>query len=416
MEDAQQSACVDDCQEALVVRTEENAEPIHLHQHDPHLFLANSSSGLYWQASGMYETQSIPNGNHGMYSQNWKILVNFDRLSTHQISAEVNSSQSIEFIQNLNFQSLALPSIQKPVIAGPDPNFGDGYSFVPVADRTQPEYLLGFEENIFDLVSNDYRFTNTPSLFGVPDVDNQYAQHDAYSTLGDAVYPQTLESEVYAPTLAQSQPSLSSPHITIQGYDTEGASLFPGSGSCQLPYMTNSDGIAAMWDIGSWPNESNIAMSWSAPSTVANDGSSGLTLSSETDLWPMFAYSESVPVQGELRNNEASVSNSVALDTWEEAPQTDPFCFHMPETLVETERPTVPIEVGERPHTGSRPRNSLGLSRPVSLPPVRRGGRKGPLTAQEKVIRKEVRKRGSCIRCRKMKEKVKTRSKYTKLD
>ncbi|KAJ5607014.1 hypothetical protein N7537_003633 [Penicillium hordei] len=174
MEEAQQSVC-DDCQEALVVSTEENAEPIHLHQHDPHLFLANCSDGLYWQASGMYETQSIPNGNH----------------------AEVNSSQSIEFNHNLNFQNLALPSIQQPVIAGPDPNFGDGYSFVPAVDCTQPEYLLGYEENIFDhLVSNDYRFTSTSSLFGAPNLDNQYAQHDAYSTLGDSVYPQTLESEL----------------------------------------------------------------------------------------------------------------------------------------------------------------------------------------------------------------------------
>lgn len=60
----------------------------------------------------------------------------------------------------------------------------------------------------------------------------------------------------------------------------------------------------------------------------------------------------------------------------------------------------------------------FGPSRPVSLPKARRGGRKGPLTAQEKSARREIRKRGSCIRCRKSKEKVRippliNRSDYT---
>lgn len=44
--------------------------------------------------------------------------------------------------------------------------------------------------------------------------------------------------------------------------------------------------------------------------------------------------------------------------------------------------------------------------RPVTLPPLRRGGNKGPLSAQERRARKEVRRRGVCIRCRRLKEKV----------
>jgi len=48
----------------------------------------------------------------------------------------------------------------------------------------------------------------------------------------------------------------------------------------------------------------------------------------------------------------------------------------------------------------------LGLAHPISLPRARTGGRKGPLSAQEREGRRESRKQGVCIRCRKMKEKV----------
>lgn len=41
-----------------------------------------------------------------------------------------------------------------------------------------------------------------------------------------------------------------------------------------------------------------------------------------------------------------------------------------------------------------------------SLPPARRGGRRGPLSAAERQARKEARKRGVCIRCRRLKQKV----------
>jgi hypothetical protein len=51
-------------------------------------------------------------------------------------------------------------------------------------------------------------------------------------------------------------------------------------------------------------------------------------------------------------------------------------------------------------------KNSLGPSRPISLPPSRRGGRKGPLTVRERAMRREARRKGACIRCRRMKEKV----------
>lgn len=49
---------------------------------------------------------------------------------------------------------------------------------------------------------------------------------------------------------------------------------------------------------------------------------------------------------------------------------------------------------------------SFSPVRPVTLPPLRRGGSKGPLPAQERRARKEVRRRGVCIRCRRLKEKV----------
>jgi hypothetical protein len=48
----------------------------------------------------------------------------------------------------------------------------------------------------------------------------------------------------------------------------------------------------------------------------------------------------------------------------------------------------------------------FGPSRPVKLPPARKGGRKGKLSAREKLIRMESRKQGACIRCRATKTKV----------
>ncbi|KAI6750409.1 hypothetical protein HG530_014690 [Fusarium avenaceum] len=48
---------------------------------------------------------------------------------------------------------------------------------------------------------------------------------------------------------------------------------------------------------------------------------------------------------------------------------------------------------------------TLGPVRPVTLPPLRRGGKKGPLSAEERQARKSVRRRGVCIRCRRLKQK-----------
>ncbi len=45
---------------------------------------------------------------------------------------------------------------------------------------------------------------------------------------------------------------------------------------------------------------------------------------------------------------------------------------------------------------------AFGPSRPVSLPPARRGGRKGALSKEELEKRRESRRAGVCIRCRQM--------------
>lgn len=56
--------------------------------------------------------------------------------------------------------------------------------------------------------------------------------------------------------------------------------------------------------------------------------------------------------------------------------------------------------------TAALPMGTLGPVRPVTLPPLRRGGKKGPLSAQERQARKKVRRLGVCIRCRRLKQKV----------
>jgi hypothetical protein len=78
-----------------------------------------------------------------------------------------------------------------------------------------------------------------------------------------------------------------------------------------------------------------------------------------------------------------------------------------------------PIELTESPENA--PKNQIsstmldrndpspktfGPSRPISLPPARRGGRNGRLSRSELENLRESRKQGVCIRCRKMKEKV----------
>jgi len=45
-------------------------------------------------------------------------------------------------------------------------------------------------------------------------------------------------------------------------------------------------------------------------------------------------------------------------------------------------------------------------SRPVSLPPARRGGRKGVLPLEELKKRRKARKQGACIRCCQLKSQV----------
>jgi hypothetical protein len=59
-----------------------------------------------------------------------------------------------------------------------------------------------------------------------------------------------------------------------------------------------------------------------------------------------------------------------------------------------------------RPNNNNILRPTFGPSRPISLPPARKGGRKGPLSAEEKKQTRESRKQGICIRCRKTKVKV----------
>jgi hypothetical protein len=56
----------------------------------------------------------------------------------------------------------------------------------------------------------------------------------------------------------------------------------------------------------------------------------------------------------------------------------------------------------------------FGPTRPISLPPARRGGRKGPLTAEAKVLRKEARQKGACIRCRSFGKPVRAHMRQTR--
>lgn len=56
--------------------------------------------------------------------------------------------------------------------------------------------------------------------------------------------------------------------------------------------------------------------------------------------------------------------------------------------------------------TSTLPKSAFPLSRPVSLPPARTGGRRGKQPAPEKASTAAVREHGVCIRCRKSNSKV----------
>lgn len=301
------------------------------------------------------------------------------------------------------------------MIAGAGLNFGDEHSVNPIIGSDQAQYLLGFEQNSFgNFPPNYFQSPSTSSLFGVSTADNQYAQYDAYSSFGNTAYPQMLESQVYAPNFPESQPLQHLPHIMTLRYETQDALLLQGSGNCRLTSVTRVDDIVSIRELDGLPNESNMTLLSGASSSL-NNWSSGLTLGSDVDSWPMSTQPEPASAEGQW-NSAAYTASSAALDTWEQSMQNDPVYSYLPVTPIVAESSAAALEAQQRAHVNSRPRSKLGPSRPISLPPARKGGRKGPLKPQEKTNRKEVRKRGSCMRCRKLKEKVKTRSKYLTTD
>lgn len=78
-----------------------------------------------------------------------------------------------------------------------------------------------------------------------------------------------------------------------------------------------------------------------------------------------------------------------------------PLPLHGHATTVQT----VTQEMANRPGVRSRP--IFGPSRPIkSMPPARKGGRRGPLSAWQRAERKRAKMQGICIRCRKMKTKA----------
>ena len=66
----------------------------------------------------------------------------------------------------------------------------------------------------------------------------------------------------------------------------------------------------------------------------------------------------------------------------------------------------LPCSTSNPPDQNNMSRPKFGPSRPVFLLPARKGGRKGPLSAQQKKQGRESRKQGICFRCRNMKVKV----------
>ncbi|PGH26891.1 hypothetical protein AJ80_01473 [Polytolypa hystricis UAMH7299] len=67
---------------------------------------------------------------------------------------------------------------------------------------------------------------------------------------------------------------------------------------------------------------------------------------------------------------------------------------------------TSPMPLGpSSPHPSTQKRKLCGPSNDVCLPPIKRGGRRGPMRAIERKVRKEMRVKGACIICRVRKKK-----------
>jgi hypothetical protein len=83
-----------------------------------------------------------------------------------------------------------------------------------------------------------------------------------------------------------------------------------------------------------------------------------------------------------------------------------------PPTMLPQDVPlNAPVPLEQRsnlsPTTGKRKAvGPIGPSREIYLPPKKKGGRRGPMTLEQRKNRKDMRGKGACIMCRTRKKKV----------
>ncbi|RGP63774.1 hypothetical protein FSPOR_8381 [Fusarium sporotrichioides] len=118
----------------------------------------------------------------------------------------------------------------------------------------------------------------------------------------------------------------------------------------------------------------------SNPMTILNASAvADTTVATQIPKEPLPCQSELDPDQQGTQSILSTVSGSAAQE----------LCSNSHLSLVATgKRKRLPVEAA------AAPPNSFGPVRPVTLPPLRRGGRKGPLSAQERQARNAMRNRG----------------------
>jgi hypothetical protein len=221
------------------------------------------------------------------------------------------------------------------------------------------------------------------SWYHVPDVSdgtvsyNPQIETPVFSGL-DAVGPNELDS-VLDPTTQNTVFTIGNDSLASLGAHDQ---IFYLDGTVQADF--------------SWPTDFNMSEDFSATSRA------------ETMLFNTVDPETSI--RGEI-NSQRTTKSSASESSYESPFNSIPPSHGVNDFTKYNEFGAVSSSTGH--DIGSTPLVSnniagvaFGPSRPVSLPPARKGGKKGPLSLKELEKRREARRQGVCIRCRNIKEKV----------
>jgi hypothetical protein len=237
------------------------------------------------------------------------------------------------------------------------------------------------------------------SLFGMP---YDYSNHDLLLSSGNyEPYEHMMSGQLGVEQLQLNH----RPTTSFGVEDLQQVSGFQ-SGFSQLNPIYGSVPVDSHLEIPSFPP---LDLGRSSPSSFSPfDLSAAATLGFSSIPDPYVELSDQ-HIWGNM-NTQWGPSSSLEISSTTEAFNSvvqEQGSFQNPCTISENPETATKIQLSSADiNLTDRSPNSFGPSRMVSLPPARKGGRKGPLSVAELKKRREAKKQGVCIRCRQLKEKV----------